>query len=358
MVLRNNMALRIGENTLFSGAISSKTRDRIRFTLVFTDGAIVSGDLQGNPYRDIAGRELTFKNTNVARTPPLDLPLKELQTGLAGDITAAKKVKVWTTPPSEQSKGSFEWKNSLYLEWYSPENGRVVLEATDLEMTLSDAIWQMTQEEELAAREAAAEAMRSYFDQLCDLTTEQLRNEELTQNRESLNEFEWEETIRFSERLTERYNEALDKFGPDGDGQIDEIMGWQVGESCHLPSFSNDPSPTEQEAPCEPKETEEHPLNREAFAIVEDFFRSTPEDRTNEVTEIRLLLSLVVTKLAGALSCREGGVFTDRGFTIANLKRVLIHIDDALRKTEQLTSERLLKLRQDIIDLQQELRRD
>lgn len=352
------MALRIGEHTIFGGSISSRRRGRTHFTLVFTDGATISGDLLGSPYRDIAGRELTFTNPSAQKSPPLDLSLEEYQTGHVGDITAAKKVKVWTTPPSQGSKGTYHWKNSLYLEWYSSKNGRVVLEATDLEMTLSEALWQMTPEEEAAAHEAAAEAMHRYFDQLCDLDNERLHNEKLTKDKEFLNEFEWEETLRFSERFIARYNEALDKFGADGDGQIDEIMGWQMGETCPIDPFVDDFVPPPLQALCEAEEVEEHPLNREAFAIAEDFVRSASEAKTKEVAEVCLLLSLVVTKLAGALSCLEGGVFTDRGFTIANLKRVLIHIDDALRKTEQLTSERLLKLRQDIIDLQQELRRD
>lgn len=352
------MPLRIEEDTIVSGKIFNKSKDYTSFTLVFTNGSIVTGNLVGNPHRDIAGRELTFTNPHPSQEPLLELPICEYQSGQVGDITAAKKVKVLKKVPLGGASEGFEWKNSLYLEWYSHENGRVVLEATDLQMTLSEAAWEMTSEEETAAHEAAGNALRQFFDQLCNLDLERKKNEDLTRDKETLNEFEWEKTLRFSDRLTKRYHEALEKFGPDGDGKIDEIMGWQIGESLSLDAFIRDFDSAADSKVDDNEEGEDHPLNVEAFSIVKDYLHSTSDPETCEATETRALLSLVVTMLAGALSCRHGGVFTDKGFTIANLKRVLIHIDDALRQTENPTRQRLLKLRQDIVDLQQELRRD
>ena len=43
--------------------------------------------------------------------------------------------------------------NSLYLEWFSEANGRVVIESADYELTISAPEWRMTPEEDEAARE-------------------------------------------------------------------------------------------------------------------------------------------------------------------------------------------------------------
>jgi hypothetical protein len=65
------------------------------------------------------------------RDPDASLQLTNDQTGVAGDITAARKVRV-----IEGSDAS-DWRaekpsrlaNALYVEWYSETNGRVVIES-------------------------------------------------------------------------------------------------------------------------------------------------------------------------------------------------------------------------------------
>ena len=351
------MSQRILEASLSRGTISCQEKGSVTFELVFTSGFTVHGELEGNGFRDLAGRELHFSNPHAEVDDELYLDLSPQQTGRIGELTAARKIKVLPPASEVSSEQDHSWTNSLYFEWFSHQNGRVCLEATNLTLTLSEAAWEMSKKEEVATQLAASAAFSDYLDGICCLKKERAHSEKLSRSNEQLDEFAWEKTLQFSERLTARYCEALEKFGPDGDAQIDELMDWQTTKERNLITPDNSDW-TEQEIAADEFDCgEDHPLNKEALAIIEEHLRIHNGLKSPDTQETRELLSIVAAKLAGALSCLENGVFTDCGFTIANLKRVLIHIDDALRKSESVTSDRLLQLRQNIIDLQQELRR-
>jgi len=86
------MAWRIEEQVV-RGEIDNRTPGRVlgKIWLVGRDEA-VDLDLQGNPWRDLAGHRLTF--TNPDAKPGADSGFSAYQSGRVGDMTASRKVRV------------------------------------------------------------------------------------------------------------------------------------------------------------------------------------------------------------------------------------------------------------------------
>ncbi|MBI3886760.1 MAG: hypothetical protein HY302_13670 [Opitutae bacterium] len=168
------MAWRIDEQVI-RGEIDNRTRGRVtgRLWLVGRTGPVVL-DLRGNCWRDLAGRRLEF--THPAAQPGDLEGFRSHQDGVAGDITASRKVKVPEIPLDQigayyAAKKPFPWHwgNSLYLEWFSERNGRVVIESASYTLTIvGDAAWEMTPEEETAQRQANGEAMTGFMARLAE----------------------------------------------------------------------------------------------------------------------------------------------------------------------------------------------
>jgi hypothetical protein len=129
--------------------------------------------LRGNAHADLAGCLLTFTNPQ----PPIPHPhldsLHPVQNGIIGDLAASRKVRVFDiqlpealamirrkeTPPEHMS-------NCLYLEWFSERNGRVVIESTEYDLTISAPEWTLTPEDEEQRAQDAAAGMDSFIQQL------------------------------------------------------------------------------------------------------------------------------------------------------------------------------------------------
>jgi hypothetical protein len=166
------MAWRIDEQVI-RGEIDNRTPGKVRgrLWLVGRDEPIRL-ELDGNPWRDLAGHLLRFTNPTPKAGPPEGLA--EEQAGVVGDITASRKVKVPEISMEElmecyEKKQPFPWHwgNSLYLEWFSRRNGRVVIETTDFTLELdATAAWTMSEDEELAQRRANEEAMTGFMDRM------------------------------------------------------------------------------------------------------------------------------------------------------------------------------------------------
>lgn len=117
------MAHRIHEH-IVRGEVDNRTRGRVTGTLWLEGRAEpVSLDLQGNPWRDLAGLRLRFSNPRPKPGPPEGL--QSLQKGQAGDITASRKVKV--------PDCSSEWISTLrpHVEHTLNEVMRLVREARE-----------------------------------------------------------------------------------------------------------------------------------------------------------------------------------------------------------------------------------
>jgi hypothetical protein len=130
------MAFRI-HNSVVRGEIDNRVKGIVRGKIWVEgrpDPLIL--ELKGNAWPDLAGCLLTFNNP-LKRVPDQLLDsLNPEQKGSIGDLTASRKVRVFDIPLEEalemirrKEKPPEHLANSLYLEWFSEFNGRVVIEA-------------------------------------------------------------------------------------------------------------------------------------------------------------------------------------------------------------------------------------
>jgi len=174
MIHHWGMAWRIDEQVV-RGEIDNRTRGRVsgRLWLVGREQPVVL-DLDGNPWRDLAGHVLKF--TNPVPKPGDLSGFSAYQQGAAGDITASRKVKVPECSMEElmecyaaKKEFPWHWGNSLYLEWFSGTNGRVVIESACYQLELdAEPMWTMTEQDEAGQRSANAEAMMDFMGRLGD----------------------------------------------------------------------------------------------------------------------------------------------------------------------------------------------
>ena len=166
------MAWRI-DTAVIRGEIDNRTRGRVMGKLWFVGRAApVELELDGNCWRDLAGRKLEFINP---QPEPVELRgFAGRQQGSVGDITASRKVKVPEIPLDQigeyyaaRKPFPWHWGNSLYLEWFSQRNGRVVIESAGFELKIHpEAAWEMSPAEETGQREKNGAAMTGFMDRL------------------------------------------------------------------------------------------------------------------------------------------------------------------------------------------------
>jgi len=166
------MAWRIEEQVL-RGEIDNRTPGRVigKIWLAGRDEA-VELDLEGNPWRDIAGHVLRFINPNAK--PGDGARLASYQQGMVGDMTASRKVKIPECSmedlmdfDSAKQPFPWHWGNSLYLEWYSQTNGRVVIESAHYQLELdAEPTWILSENEEAAQQAVNAESMAKFMERI------------------------------------------------------------------------------------------------------------------------------------------------------------------------------------------------
>jgi hypothetical protein len=172
------MAWRIDEQVI-RGEIDSRRKGYVtgRIWLSGRDEP-VELDLAGNPWADLAGHTLRFRNPKPKPGLPDGFAIR--QKGVVGDITASRKVKVPDCSEEEFIKCYEErrpfpwhWANSLYLEWFSQANGRVVIESGSYEMEIdTEPAWTMDAEEEQAQHLRNAGALTDFMNRLGAIVAE------------------------------------------------------------------------------------------------------------------------------------------------------------------------------------------
>lgn len=357
------MAYRI-EPYVLRGEVDNRVRGRVtgRLWLVGVEAPVVL-DLEGDAFPDLAGRLLTFQRKGTGEK---GAQLSSLQRGEAGDLTASRKGRVLDVPVDEAMEMSRAGRrppehlaNVLYLEWFSDANGRVVIEATDFELTVSAPEWEPGPADEAALRERAAGAFSRYVERLTRLLEE--REHRGPESYEDWDEFDFERVLRESDARTDKLGELIDKFGDDAEAEerIAREMSWSPsgepegqgsdeGESAHetFPEF--DLSSVEAER-LEPDPLTEgvdwvrtaegeisHPLvERCSDGAVRLWREHSADGRIQpDDPDLQLLLAeyqITTAKLAGALN----GLAYGRGsqhpaFVVACLKRALGHLHTAL----------------------------
>ena len=377
------MAWRIEENVV-RGEIDNRTFGRVHGKVWLTgrsDPLIL--ELTGNCHKDLAGCKLTF--TNPAPKSERDLTMASDQSGAVGDMTAARKVRVIENFDSLEMKRGKKFPepmaNGLYLEWFSQTNGRVVIESTDYEITVSESVWRLSPDEEIRQHEANADAMRSFMERAAGALDPR---EEAAYEGSPKDEFEWELFLRASDRRTTKLGELMEKYHdhPDCDRLIAREMGWtQIEEMLAAePEFEEEPEtddvdPNEPELPAEGTDDDplRNPLVERLSGRAAALWKLTEDKRDNDLDEMVGSFISIGPKIAGALSTvRPGRSFGNEfnGLAVAKLKRALSELSRALNAANQLKEKKaelpfsidewvteMLEARQEILSLMNEFRR-
>jgi hypothetical protein len=263
------MAWRLHEHVL-RGRIDNRVRGCVtgEIWLGGIDQPLVL-QLKGDCAPDVAGCELSFENPNPI--PMSTRPPAPRQRGPAGDITAARKVRVFDVPIEEAlamcRRGETppeHMANSLYLEWFSEFSGRVVIESADYRLEISEPRWRFTREE-LTERERRIGENDTPFAIA------------VTQDGESdeWDELRYEQFLRESDARTERYGRLLEKYKdhPDSERIIAREMGWTWLEEALDRREQEKEQSQEQE-----KEKKNQDLQAEIPAEGEDDFEEIDDD--------------------------------------------------------------------------------
>lgn len=299
------MALRI-DLALTHGEIDNTERGRVRAKLWLL-GRVdpVELDLEGDAWRDVAGTKVSFTN-RAAHPQEVAGLLEPLQTGVVGDITVSRKVRVFSVPEDEWKQAYLErriedvpteWCNSLYLEWFSTQQGRCVVESADFDISISDHEWQLDEDEEAAQKMANMQAMRDFLAVIIQRPEEDEGNTRPVAEPEdfaddsalALSEEEWEAQLQASDRLSDASMEAYEKYGEDEDAEEKTafVMGWD-----HLLGDMADAlegvEPHEDDTPGEQRRREWTDFVNQAAEeeeIEEEAWKSMPDELEEEEDE-------------------------------------------------------------------------
>ncbi|MGV3662898.1 MAG: hypothetical protein ACO1TE_22120 [Prosthecobacter sp.] len=383
------MALRL-DTAVIRGEIDNTTRGNVRgkIWLVGHEAPIVL-DLRGDAWRDVAGCKVTFTNPKPdAQAGTAGLQPK--QQGFVGDITASRKVKVPTVPEEEWTaaykEGRFaevptEWRNSLYLEWFSKANGRIVIESASFDLTVSEWIWEMDAADEEAQKMANMQAMRTWLAGVI----QRPEPEEDAEGDDGFDDSEeaWEDSLKQSDRLNDAYSEALEKYGDESfdDDRVSFVMGWDHmlsrdgpgsesedeeddGESWKadaesMPDLTSEELEEIAEEFIDDESPERHPLHKRSYELVlrlltelkeERADDSDPKDEDSALDRFIRNTMNISGKLAGALGTRRFRGSENKGYTLAILRRCLNWANDALAALHELMEVPAWKDRKDVLD--------
>lgn len=341
------MAWRLHEHVL-RGEIDNRNRGRVtgRIWLASVEEPLAL-ELLGDCHPDLAGCLLRFENPQpVAMTTK---PPASRQRGTTGDMTAARKARVFDIPFEEAyamikagRTPPEHTANSLYLEWHSDLSGRVVIESPDYRLEVSEPAWRFTAEELAARARAAEESSNAFAIEIRADGTE-----------EKWDEFRCEELLRESDTRGAKYRDLLEKYldHPDRDRIIAHEMGWTwiedaLDETPTIPEETADFLPAEMPAPDPLREGIDwvrdedgdivHPIGKRAtdmlYGLLDELRAAgNPEWHHDGLGEFVHLTMTLSAKLASALgSLAHGGSGGEFGLTIASLKRALEVLHQAL----------------------------
>ncbi|MGP8020993.1 MAG: hypothetical protein ACLPRE_08420 [Limisphaerales bacterium] len=269
--------------------------------------------------------------------------------------------------------------NSLYLEWFSETNGRVVIESADYELTISAPEWRLTPEEnEERARQAAA-GMDNFMQKLTE-AIEQHRREQKDPEAE-WDELDYEKFMKECDARTDKYMELLEKYGDteEAEEKIAKEMGWDCedppshecfgaagededdGERMSVEEMNRACEEALNEPPPEPEPHREgidwirtatgelrHPLQHRCFESALKVWHECDElglaeSEDEDLQRFIFEFQTAGVKLGGALTgLAEGRGFRDDAFTVAYLKRALDHLHKAQTGLEAVAPKKLL----------------
>jgi hypothetical protein len=344
------MAWRIAENVV-RGEIDNCTPGLVQGKIWVAGREVpLSLKLSGNGHKDLAGCKLTF--SNPAPKADQNLTLKPDQTGVVGDMTAARKVRVIDNfdpdAPSLDKPFSEHTANALYLEWFSDANGRIVIESTDYAIKIGEPTWRPSPEDEARQLAANAEAMHSFMDRISESFDPR---EEAAYNGDPKDEFEWELFLRASDRRSTKLGELFEKYKdhPDRDRLVAHAMGWkEIEEMLDAQAESSDEEEEDEDLEFDEPDDEEiaraekpirHPLVRRIIDRSVELSRLTDNERGEDIDEMVGSYMVVGPKVAGALTIGGRDLGPDlnmSGLVVAKLKRAIGELSHALSAADRL----------------------
>ncbi|MGI9241166.1 MAG: hypothetical protein ACR2RV_10215 [Verrucomicrobiales bacterium] len=399
------MATRL-ERYLSHGSISNVEPGRVTGNLWFIDAEEpVILDLKGNPHRDLAGTVLVFERPDPelmqGENPP---EIARIQTGTAGDITASKKVLYQESIFDDPNGKDAKLVNSLCIEWYDESGTRFAIDSVEFCLYAGEPEWQMDAKAEQLQLKANTRRFREHIESIASRISDA---DDVDQDDDGppLNEFEWEERLKESDRVTQAYMEALDKYQdlPNQDKLAAAAMGWnqppEVGPEPELtwepdegevdgddgsitPLGASDDFGQEAWLDADEFEDESHPLYEKAHTFSVRLHREAQElgvlDSEDELhsevltpTQTLIFACMELSaKLAGALNGVTVVNDPEPGLIVAWLKRSLPIVGRALGAAETSLAEgaapkewlegarsELFEIRASILDLIQEFRK-
>ncbi len=351
--------------------------------------------LEGNGYRDVAGCLFAFENPDP-QVGDEHTDLFPEQNGAIGDYTASRKVRAFDIPFDEAlemirrgGKPPEHMANSLYLEWFSERNGRVVIESYDYKIKIVDTAWSLDEAGEEEQRRKNADSMVGFMQRLGEAleASETQDGEEPAYDPEddkSMDEFEWERFMKEADKRTDKYGKLLEKYmdHPDRDQIVAREMGWdkladdleaydKAVEEGEIEPFDFDPDDFEEPVPNPLTEGVDwvrneyghpvHPLQLRAFETVMELWHECKDAGlleegagNGDLHDMLFNGQCVGAKLAGALNSLAYDHVVDNAFVVACLKRALPYFDDMIqalekvRKRELLSAERLERFSNDM----------
>ena len=324
-------------------------------------------------------------------------------------MTASRKVRVPDVPVEEALamikigiKPPEHLANSLYLEWYSDFNGRVVIESADFRLSIAEPTWKMTAQEQEEQRRANASAINNWMAKLANIagTPPRRKHDEAEEQHiwspeddAKMDEFAWEKFLKESDARTDRYMKLLEQF-KDLDEESRErlvarAMGWTQIEA-YLDERDNGEGDEDPSAPdyiddipeLEPNPLTEgidwirtadgdirHPLAHRAFetaiAMSHDCKMTDLSDEPQDKAVLDMVFSaqMLGAKLAGALNSLAYDHETEDGFLVAYLKRALKYLHETLKHSEIVRQQRLVaperldRFKRDLFSIREEILR-
>jgi len=370
------MAFRIHDSVV-RGEIDNRVKGVVRGK-IWVEGRAdpVMLELKGNAWPDLAGCLLNFINPQK-RVPHHELDsLNSRQDGRAGDITASRKVRIMEIPMPEaylmKKRGEHvpeHMANSLYLEWFSRQNGRVVIESADYTLEISAPEWRMTTEEDAQRAKDAAAGMNWFMQQLTEAVEQHQRSQK--DPEAEWDEHDYEKLLRESDARTDKYMELLDKYGdsPEAEEKIAKEMGWlrkltpdeaeeenrrieEMNAACEEALNESPPEPEPHREGIDWIRTKDgnvrHPLQHRCYESAMRFWKETDKlglkkSGDEDLQQFIFEFQTTGAKLAGALnSIARGAGFSDAAFTVACLKRALDHLHKSQAGLEAIATKKLL----------------
>lgn len=375
-VYSERMAFRIHDSVV-RGEIDNRMKGIVRGK-IWVEGRAepVVLELKGNAWPDLAGCRLTFTNP-LKRVAHQHLDsLSAIQRGSVGDLTASRKVRVMEIPMPEaylmKKRGEHvpeHMANCLYLEWFSQQNGRVVIESADYELTISPPEWRLTPEEDAERAQQAAAGMDDFMQKLTEAIEQQQRGQK--DSGQEWDEHDYEKFLKESDARTDKYMELLEKYGDSDEAEekIAREMGWEreltaeeaeeerqrieeINRACEEALNEPPPEPDPHREGIDWVRTEDgdiaHPLQHRCSESAMKYWKLT-EELGLEGCEDKDLGAFIFefqttgVKLAGALSgIAKGEGYSDDAFTVACLKRALNHLHKSQAGLEAVAPKKLL----------------